>query len=266
MQDVTGVLLMENGTFDGNKLDCQGQLYARSMNVAGKQVVGPLHSKLLLTKNELQLHDCQISLPGGGIRGLIEVKFGGAPRFHIDLSGDVRLEEFLSQSKNLKGRARAELRLDGEGGNLRNLVGEGTVYVEQGAHLYQLPLVIDIFNQFSQLMPKATNFQSAKIDFAVQGEKVVAKQLQLLGDAYRVEGTGSAKIDGSDLDLVLTLVMGGGRTLPLMPAVLDTLQKTISKGLMRVHVTGNVSKVEVHVEPIPFIVEPVKEIFKTAPR
>lgn len=266
LKDVTGVILLESGSFEEGALNCQGQLYARSMNVAGKQVVGPLHTRLLLTKNELQLHDCQVSLPGGGIKGLVEVKFGGAPRFHIDLNGDVRLEEFFQQAKNLKGRARAELRLDGEGSNLRNLRGEGTVYVEQGAHLYQLPLVIDIFNQFSQLMPKATNFQSAKIDFGVQGEKVVCKQLQLLGDAYRVEGTGSAKVDGTELDLVLMLVMGGGRTLPLMPAVLDTLQKTISKGLMKVHVTGSVEKVEVHVEPVPFIVEPFKEVFKGAGR
>ncbi len=44
--------------------------------------------------------------------------------------------------------------------------------------------------------------------------------------------------------------------------MLDTLQKTIAKGLMKVHVTGSVSKVEVSVEPVPFLVEPVKEMFK----
>jgi hypothetical protein len=41
-----------------------------------------------------------------------------------------------------------------------------------------------------------------------------ANQLQLLGDAYRVEGSGSAKLDGSNLGLTLCLVRGGGRTLP----------------------------------------------------
>ena len=51
-----------------------------------------------------------------------------------------------------------------------------------------------------------------------------------------------------------------------MPAMLDTLQKAISKGLMKVRVTGNVNKVEVHVEPVPFLVEPVREVFKAAGR
>ncbi|MEY3173151.1 MAG: hypothetical protein RLZZ436_1065 [Planctomycetota bacterium] len=47
-----------------------------------------------------------------------------------------------------------------------------------------------------------------------QGDQLKANQLQLLGDAYRVEGSGSAKLDGSNLGLTLCLVRGGGRTLP----------------------------------------------------
>ncbi|MFT3879389.1 MAG: AsmA-like C-terminal region-containing protein [Gemmatales bacterium] len=262
LEKVTGVLLLENGEYDERKLDCRGQLYVRSMNVAGKQEIGPFHSKMLLTKNELQLHECQAKVPGGSVMGLIEVKFGGAPRFHVNLNGDVRLEEMLKQQEQLKGRVRGNIQLNGEGGNLRNLSGAGTILVDQGAHLYRLPLVIDIFNQFSQMMPKATNFQTAKLDFIVKGDQVEATQLQLLGDAYRIEGSGTAKVDGTDLNLVLTLVMGGGRTLPLMPAMLDTLQKTIAKGLVKVRVNGTVNKVEVHVEPLPFIVEPFREVIK----
>lgn len=262
LEKVTGVILLENGVYDEHKLECVGQIFVRSMNVAGKQEIGPFHSKLLLTKNELQLHECQAKVPGGGVRGLIEVKFGGAPRFHIDLSGDVRLEEMLKQPDQLRGRMLAKIRLDGEGSNLRNLNGDGTILVEQGAHLYRLPLVIDIFNQFTQLMPRATNFQTAKVDFVINGEQLEAKQLQLLGDAYRIEGNGTAKVDGTDLNLELTLVMGGGRTLPLMPAMLDTLQKTIARGLVKVRVNGTVNKVEVHVEPLPFIVGPVREVMK----
>ncbi|MFO0813254.1 MAG: AsmA-like C-terminal region-containing protein [Gemmatales bacterium] len=264
VKDATGIVLMENGVYDQGKLDCQGQLFVRSMNIMGKQVVGPFHSKLLMTKDVLQLPECKLSIPGGGVQGLIQVMFGGGgPRYHLNLDADFRIEEFLQQPKELKGRTRAAIRLNGEGSKLDKLSGEGTILVEQGAHLVNLPLVIDIFNQFSQMLPKATNFQTAKVDFVVQGDRFRANQVQLLGDAYRVEGTGTTKLDGSDLDLTLSLVMGGGRTLPLMPAMLDTLQKTIAKGLMKVHVTGSVSKVEVSVEPVPFLVEPVKEMFKS---
>lgn len=266
LEKATGVLLLENGVYDERKLECLGQLYVRSMNVGGKQEIGPFHSKMLLTKNELQLHECRAKVPGGSVMGLIEVKFGGAPRFHVDLTGDVRLEEMLKQQDQLKGRVRGNIQLNGEGGNLRNLNGAGTILVDQGAHLYRLPLVVDIFNQFSQMMPKATNFQTAKVDFVVKGDQVEATQLQLLGDAYRIEGSGTAKVDGTDLNLVLTLVMGGGRTLPLMPAMLDTLQKTIAKGLVKVRVNGTVNKVEVHVEPLPFIVEPFREVIKATGR
>lgn len=262
LEDVTGVILLENGSFEAGKLDCQGQIFVRSMNVMGKQVVGPFHSNLLLTKDMLQLADCKLTVPGGGIRGLVETRFGGALRYHVNLSADVRLEELLHSAKEMKGRVRGKISLNGEGSSLRNLSGDGWVMVEQGAHLVQLPLVIDIFNQFSQMLPKATNFQTARVDFVVQGDKVIANQLQLLGDAYRVEGTGTAKLDGTELNLALCLVMGGGRTLPLMPAVLDTLQKTIAKGLLKVRVTGSVTKVDVHVEPVPFLIEPVRDVFR----
>jgi hypothetical protein len=40
-----------------------------------------------------------------------------------------------------------------------------------------------------------------------QGDQLKANQLQLLGDAYRVEGSGSARLDGSNLGLTLCLVM-----------------------------------------------------------
>lgn len=265
LKEATGVVLMENGVYDEGKLDCQGQLFLRTFNLMGKQVVGPFHSKLIMTKDIVQLPNCELSIPGGGVTGLIQVMFGGGgPRYHLNLNADFRIEEFLQQPKELKGRTRAAVRLNGEGGSLSKLTGEGTILVEQGAHLVNLPLVIDIFNQFSQMLPKATNFQTAKVDFVVQGDRIKANQLQLLGDAYRVEGDGTAKLDGSDLDLTLSLVMGGGRTLPLMPAILDTLQKSIARGLLKVHVTGSVSKVDVKVEPVPFLVEPVKEIFKGA--
>jgi hypothetical protein len=263
LEDVTGLLLMEECSYDTGKLDVQGQLYVRSMNIMGKQVVGPFHSKLIMTKDVLQLPDCRLSVPGGGVQGLIHVMFGGGGvRYHVNANADFRVEEFLQQSKDLKGRVKAELRLNGEGAALDKMTGDGRITVEQGAHLVNLPLVIDIFNQFSQMLPKATNFQTALVNFVVQGNTIRANDFQLVGDAYRVEGTGTAKLDGSNLDLTLCLVMGGGRTLPLMPAVLDTLQKTIAKGLMKVKVTGSVNKLEVSVEPIPFITEPVKDVFR----
>ncbi len=267
LENVTGVILMEQGSYDIGKLDCQGQLYVRSMNIMGKQVVGPFHSKMIVTKDVLQLPECKLSIPGGGVIGLIHVMFGGGGvRYHVNASADFRVEEFLHQTRDLKGRVKAELRLNGEGASLQKLTGDGSILVEQGSNLVNLPLVIDIFNQFSQMLPKATNFQTAKVDFVVQGDQLKANQLQLLGDAYRVEGTGSAKLDGSNLDLTLCLVMGGGRTLPLMPAVLDTLQKTIAKGLMKVKVTGSVNKLDVSVEPVPFLTEPVRDVFRTISR
>lgn len=262
LKDVTGVLLIEQGTYDAGKVNCTGQLYLRSMDIAGKQTIGPVHSKILLTQHALQLHDAQARVPGGGVRGLIEVKFGAAHRYHLDLTADVMLEQFFAQNRELKGRALAKLRLNGEGSNLRNLYGDGSILVEQGAQLYQLPLLIDIFNQFSQMLPKATNFQTAKVDFAVQGDRVTAQKLQLLGDAYSIEGSGSVKLDGRELNLVLTMVMGG-RTLPLMPAALDTLNKTIAKGLMKVNVTGSIDKVEVHVAPVPFLTQPIRDIIQS---
>jgi hypothetical protein len=51
-----------------------------------------------------------------------------------------------------------------------------------------------------------------------------------------------------------------------MPAVLDTLQKIIAKGLMKVKVTGSVNKLDVSVEPFPFLTEPARDVFRSVSR
>ena len=143
-----------------------------------------------------------------------------------------------------RGKVIASIRLNGEGKSLSNLSGDGSIFISNGGHLCQLPFIIDVLNGFSQLLPRATNFQEAKLDFTIKGDKVYARQFHLIGDAYRVEGSGTAKINGTELDLVLTPILLSGRTMPLMPGFLDAVQTAFARGLVKVIVTGSIDKVQ----------------------
>jgi hypothetical protein len=263
--NISGLILLDHGVFDHGKLETNGRLFLNSLTIADKQALGPVSARIHLTNDQLQLHECRGQLANGLIKGLLEVKFGAEPRFHLDLGSEApfQLEQLISKPDGPKGRAHAKLILNGEGSSLRNLQGNGSVYISDGANLYQLPLIVDIFNQFSQMLPKATNLQEAKLDFTIQGDRLIADRVQLLADAYKIDGNGSAHVDGSYLNLALTLVPGAGRTFPLMPAALDKVQTSFAKGLMKVQVSGSIDKVEVQVEPFPFMVEPFKNLFRS---
>lgn len=263
--NITGLILLDQGTFDRGKLQTDGRLFLHSLTIADKQTLGPISARIHLTNDQLQLHECRGQVANGLVKGLLEVKFGAEPRFHLDLGSEApfQLEQLITRADGPKGRAHAKLILNGEGSSLRNLQGSGSVYISDGSNLYQLPLIVDVFNQFSQLLPKATNLQEAKLDFSIQGDRLVADRVQLLADAYKIDGNGSAHIDGSSLNLALTFVLGAGRTFPLMPATLDKVQTTFAKGLMKIKVGGSLDKVEVKVEPLPVIVEPFRDLFRS---
>jgi AsmA-like protein len=264
LDHVTGLVACA-GKFDGSELKADGNIVISEMTL-GKQVFREVRSELKLTRQALVFPGIQATLHGGQLYGPIRVEFGPDFPFKVNLTASrINLEQFaretLGRSGQTKGTAGATLVLSGRGSDLRSLRGNGSLRIAD-AKLYDLPLVLDLLSALSGHLPKGSAFQEANADFTIDGERLNVSRLELLGDALSLRGLGDMRVDGSDIKLEMYGLLWG-RTLPLLPPLIDQIPSWLSKRLMLIRVEGDLEKVRTKVEPVPFLVEPMKELLKT---
>src|SRR5262249_547785 len=110
--NVTGLLALQ-GSHDGERLECEGNLQLDAITVATLQLKN-LRSRVVITDDDLVLPGIAATLHDGQVYGPIRVRFGTSPEYLVDLSASrVDLESFAQQSldsaSHAKGRASAHL-------------------------------------------------------------------------------------------------------------------------------------------------------------
>jgi uncharacterized protein involved in outer membrane biogenesis len=263
LDHVTGLVACR-GNFDGLTLEAAGNVLLDQV-VLGSQVFRDVHGEMKLTRQALVFPGLRASVHGGEVYGPIRVDFDPELRYRVDLTASqIDLEKFaretLHRSGQVKGKAGARLELSGRGGDLSTLRGSGSLRIPE-AKLYDLPLVLDLLSALSGHLPKGSAFQEGYADFTIEGERLRVSRLELLGDAVSLRGTGEMKVDGSDLQLQMYGLLWG-RTLPLLPPLIDKIPPWLSKRLMLIRVEGSLEQAKTKIEPLPDLVEPVKEFLK----
>jgi hypothetical protein len=119
--------------------------------------------------------------------------------------------------------------------------------------------LLDLLKVLNLRVPDKTLFEEAHVQFGIRGQKVNVNELSLLGNAVSLNGQGTMNLNGTDLNLDFYSIMG--RSLPL-PRGLDKIPPLISKQLLKIKVRGSFDKREVTKEPVPFVVEPLKQLLK----
>jgi hypothetical protein len=262
--DATGLVALR-GSYDGAKLNAEGNVQLMEATVA-RLPLKNLRSTLKVTDQTLVLAGLESSVLGGQLYGPVRVNFTPEPEFHVDLTASqIDLETFaretLDRTGQVKGKASARLRLNGRGSDLKTLKGEGTLHIEDGARIYDLPLVLNLLTTLSGHLPKGSAFQEAHADLVIEGDVIKVPQVELLGDALSLRGQGDLRVDGSKLNLEMYGLLWG-RTLPLLPPLIDRIPEGISRQLMKIRIQGSLGEVQVKKEPVPIIVEPVRELWK----
>jgi hypothetical protein len=118
---------------------------------------------------------------------------------------------------------------------------------------------------YSGHLPEGTAFQEASARFSIEGERMHISQLELLGNALSLRGIGQMRVDGSALNLELYGLIWG-RGMHLLPTLIDRIPPAISKQLMKIRVQGSLDQVKIQTEPVPILVEPVKELWQRMAR
>jgi hypothetical protein len=253
------------GLYNGHQLDgVVGNILLDEITLF-KQPFQAVHGQFEVPRDApetLVLPGLQARLFGGSIGGPLRVDFGSTPRYEMNLTAlGVRLEEFgrhnLGPNAAVSGPVAARLWLRGEGADLSRLQGEGSVHVPTG-RMYNLPVLLDLLKVPGLRVPDHTAFEEAHATFGIRGSRVLVNRLDLFGNAISLSGKGEMNLDGSDINLDFYAVWG--RIVQMLPPVLNKVPPAISKQLLKIQMRGRVGDVRYTNEPVPVLVEPLKEL------
>lgn len=231
------------------------------------QPLHDIHSQIEVTHDEpdvLRLPGLRARLFGGEIYGPARVEFGPTIRYELNLTAaQVRLEEFgrhnLGPGAELQGLAAARLYLTGQGADIHDLKGSGSIDVPQGK-MYNLPLLLDLLKVLGLRLPDRTAFEEAHATFTIEGPVVHISRLDLLGNAISLRGQGRMDLYGNDIDL--DFHADWARLNQMLPPVIDKIPTTISNQLLRINMRGRIGDVRCTKEPVPLLMDPIKKVIK----
>jgi hypothetical protein len=264
----TGVVACR-GQFADNHLLARGNLQLQQATLL-RQPLTDVRSEFLIQDTVMTLKGIYGQLHEGQVYGWMRFDFDEKPvKFQVEMhASQIDLAKFASQtldrSGQVHGKAFAMLALCGRGSDRTSMKGKGHIKIPKGK-LYDLPLILDLLTFLSGKLPKGTAFEEAYAYFDIEGELMRVYQLDLLGDAISLRGQGDVQTDGRCLNLELYGLLWG-RSLPLLPPLLDKIPPALSKRLMKLHINGSLTsgeKLDFRTAPLPVVVEPLRGLFES---
>jgi hypothetical protein len=201
----------------------------------------------------------------GEVYGETRVELVAPYRYELNLTAaQLRLEEFarhnLKPGFKMSGLGNARLYLTGTGSDRKTLQGHGILDVPKGK-IYELNFLLDLLKILNLRVPDGTAFEEAHGVFAIKGERVQISKLDLFGTPFSLGGKGEMNLDGSDLHLEFYAVWA--RVMQVLPPVIKEIPKVLSQQILKITLHGSLGvKVESTKEPVPILVDPLKELLK----
>jgi len=262
-EQITGLVRVDRGeVYDDGRQEVRGSLDLRKL-VVRKYVVTGIKSAFAYGRkpagegkaaaSELVLNDLSGSFYGGTLSARMTIGLDGAGCFATWLA--LRGADFKVFCKDALGAdsaatGRLDIRVELPPGRYKGekgLVGDGTAAVTRG-ELGQLPLLASVFNALSLRSPLDRSITEANAKFAIARDKLLLKELVLLGESRVLAGQGTAGFDGT---LNIRLVSPRAER-----SILDFVlfvPNLIREQLVQLEVRGTLSQPEVHVLAVPVI-------------
>lgn len=205
----------------------------------------------------------------GTLGGQAHVVLTDPTRFEVWLTViDANLEEVarhykLSADADLKGVAQAQLliynRPDPKTGKLA-VEGSGKIDVPTG-RMYNLPIMLELVKVLKLQAPDKTAFEQAHAVFRIQGDRIKVDQLDLIGKAICVGGSGELDLTGDyvkfEFYTVLSTVLKQMRDTPV-----GAVTEFVSKNLFTIKMTRENGELKYRPEPVPLVTEPTKAVIE----
>ncbi len=203
---------------------------------------------------------------GGTVGGQARVELGEQAKFQIWLNASgVKLEQLAKYHKlgsgELKGDAQATVLVenvpDPKTGKLV-LSGSGQIDVPQG-RLYNLPVLLDLVKVLKGQTPDGVAFEEAHATFDLKGDRIKVTQLDLLGTAVSLGGTGEMDFSGRDVRFEFYTVFS--QTLRrLFTGPVGDVGGAVSGGLFKIELTRVNGQLTPKAHVLPAITDPMRAI------
>jgi hypothetical protein len=214
---------------------------------------------------ELEFTDIAGDFFHGVLGGEGRVVLDDRTRFDLWLTAtDVQLEEIakhytLGADADLKGVAQAQLRLhnklDPKSGKLVT-EGSGKIDVPTG-RMYNLPVLLDLMKLARGSAPDKTAFEEAHAVFKIQGDRIKVEQVDLIGKAFCLGGSGELDTTGEYVKFDFYTV--GSQVLArLVNTPVGDLTAFLSKNLFQIKLTRENGELKYRPEPVPMVTEPAR--------
>jgi hypothetical protein len=220
---------------------------------------------------ELRFTDLSAWLFNGRLGGQAYVALSSPVMFDLWLiAADVQLEEVarhfsfkLGSDTRLKGIAQAELKLNNfpDPTTGRPAVqGVGSIDVPTG-ELYNLPILIDLLKLLRLEKPNKTAFEEAHANFRIQGDRVKVDQIDLIGRAVCLGGSGEFDTSGNyvkfDFYTIISQVLA---RLINENTLVGDLTAFLSKNLLVYKLTRENGELKYKPVAVPSVTEPAQAV------
>ena len=272
LEDVSGKVT-SRGKWYGQHAEMNGNFSLDSASLWGYQfrdIQGPFHYRnqdLVIGSNQafapratnkrrlaIPLQERVTAKAVGGLFTLdAQARIDQQSTYHVKLNmSEANLEQFarlyLRDPRKLKGRMRGWVDLRGRGNSPSDLTGQGQLQVSP-VELYELPIVVQLFDVLSLGPPQQTAFRYAQCDFQLARSKIQFNSIDLVGNSLQLRGRGQASFQGQvGLDFYSMLPKS---RLPI--PFLQPLIAPLTTGWVAVRVDGKANNPRARIRPAPVL-------------
>lgn len=215
----------------------------------------------------LQLLNISGDLFGGTLGGQARVVLTDPTLYDVSLRvTDAALEQVarhykLGSEADLKGIAQAQLNIynkpDPKTGRLA-VEGAGKIDVPSG-RMYNLPILLELVKVLKLQTPDKTAFEQAHAVFRIQGDRIKVEQLDLIGKAICVGGSGELDTNGDYVKFEFYTVWS-----QVLKQMINTpagdLTAFLSRNLFIIKLVRENGELKYKPEPVPLVTEPAKAV------
>jgi hypothetical protein len=272
LRNINGLLRLAGG-YAGDKVACDGHLIIDSMmyqNIQVTSAVIPLSldnttigigESAKAYRNRTQRMPAMGNLFGGrfACNATVDLRDENAYSLQATLV-EGKLEQFASEMSmtqhDFSGLGSAEISLSGNASGTHSMRGKGKIALKN-AKIYQVPVIVALLNVLRIKEPDRTAFDTAQIDFEVNGEHFDIGEIELNGDAMSLIGEGTVDLDSNiDLDFY-SLIGRNGFKIP----VITELYKRGSQQFWWIKVNGTLDDPITEHEVLPGLNDTLKRLF-----
>jgi hypothetical protein len=214
----------------------------------------------------IEFRDLKATTFGGTVGGEARVTLTDPVRYRLWLTASgVRLEDVAKHHKlgsgELRGLAQGDLLLenlpDPKTGKL-TLSGSGQIDVPQG-RMYNLPVLLELVKVLKGQTPDGVAFDEAHASFEWKGDRIKVTQLDLLGSAVSLGGSGELDTSGRDVKFEFYTIWS--QTLRRwLSTPLGDVTGLLSGGLFKIELTRVNGELTPKAHMLPVVTDPARAV------